>query len=462
MKKFILYTCLTIVLAGLLAIRLHMPADDTAALQAQLDAGNLTLPAGHSNYTVTSLTVNHTFDLNGNTIVSTATGGAVIRLNSKGATIKNGTIKGQWDYNTAYNTMGAYGIYIRSDSCTVYNMHITQFPAYGITCAAVNKPYVTYCTIDKTGYIGFYYDPEAITVGGVFSNNLVDRSMLPASTVQQLAVGIRGSTNTGKTSTGWDISNNTIRMPVNPTSWAAECIEIRNLVYGTCNNNSLHGGSIGLSVVRCSNFNSSFNKAVKGQLEGIEYASSFACTDNFSVADSSLSNGILVDGYSVSPSFPSSSYIYFNGDTVKHATDHAVEIAVNSSNIYMTGCVFSTSGKCVDIKSSTNIFSTNNKIDGGGGASTVGYNLDTAPSDLLSPVNLVVSGGSVTNCTYALFANHSGTNAVVGGISFSGVNLAGTTNQQGSFFSHGAHYGTVSFLNYRPMIFKGYKVRYAY
>ncbi len=50
-------------------------ADDTAELQAMINAGNTTLPAHHAPYTITSLNLANSLNANGNVINCTLTGG---------------------------------------------------------------------------------------------------------------------------------------------------------------------------------------------------------------------------------------------------------------------------------------------------------------------------------------------------------------------------------------------------
>src|SRR6185312_15955017 len=169
--------------------------DDTKSLQSLINAGNVTLTAGKT-YHVTSLNVTHSINMNGATIVMTSTGTYTfaLRVTVSGVSITNGTISGAWSNTAAGNANGYSGIYVLAGKCTISHVNLSSFSAYGIVVGPYSGTVVIYCNISNTGYIGFFYDAEsASTSGGIFSNNTVDRSMVPAATVQQMAIGVRGS-----------------------------------------------------------------------------------------------------------------------------------------------------------------------------------------------------------------------------------------------------------------------------
>src|ERR1700744_2036291 len=90
-------------------------ADDTAALQAKLNAGNVTLTAG-ATYSITGLTVTHAFNLNQAILKMTSATGTAIKLAAPGASITNGVLVGTWNCTTPCNPNGgALGIRIMAD-----------------------------------------------------------------------------------------------------------------------------------------------------------------------------------------------------------------------------------------------------------------------------------------------------------------------------------------------------------
>src|SRR5581483_1314497 len=155
--------------------------DDTYSLQTQLNAGNVTLTAGRT-YNVTGLTVTHALNMNGATINMTAASGAAVKLTATGASVTNGTINGTWNNTTPGNPSGVIGMRILANNCSISKVNVSSFSSYGILVGPYSNSSVTYCTIQNTGYIAFYFDAETANInGGTFSNNVVDRSMLPPS-----------------------------------------------------------------------------------------------------------------------------------------------------------------------------------------------------------------------------------------------------------------------------------------
>ena len=287
-------------------------ADDTRTLQNQLYAGDVTLTAGRT-YNITGLEVTHKLNLNGATLnLISQWYGFAITMTGKSAGVTNGTIKGQWR-STAYGDPSGYGgIYILADRCSVSHVNISNFSSYGIVVGACNSTSVTYCNISNTGYIGYFYDAESkSTAGGVFSNNTVDRSMLPASTVQQAAVAVRGSTanNAVKTS-NWTITNNIIKMPVNPSGMPAECIEVRHCNSAYVANNTAEAGTIGVSMVACKGSVVQNNTISNSKLQGIEFADCNSSKTWDNVVSGSAGEGILIDGGTGSDG------IQLNGDKI--------------------------------------------------------------------------------------------------------------------------------------------------
>ena len=407
--------------------------DDTNFLQTLFNAGNCTLIAGHA-YTVSgALTATHTVNMNSASITTTLSSGPVIIL-SCGGSINGGTLKGTWNYLTPYNPGGGSGIKITCDNASVTFMTITQFSAYGIVCSsAVNGPTITNNNLNKIGYIAFSYIPNATKTGGIFNNNVVDRSMIPAANIHQPAIAIRGS-NTVRTDTisGWTVSYNSVLMPLNPTDFSAECIDMWGAKNSTISNNTASGGSIGISSAFSSNVTTIRNKLTFQNQEGIEIHDNKNCSSNYDNANETAAQqgAVLLDGA------VGCNHITLNNDTLTNPASSAVHAYFNTTYLYLNGCVLSSHHTGVDAQQSNFIFSTNTSIDCGSFSGTSGYYLDTSPG------NLTIQGGSITHCTNAVFANYSnGTPAVVDNIYGYCVTLTGVTTQFGSAFSGGAHYG---------------------
>lgn len=455
MKKLI-----TLLLFSLLFVAVR--ADDTGFIQAQLNAGNYTMPTGHADWHISgNLLVTHAFHMNGNTIIASQTTGAAIRLTTAGASIDNGTITGPWVYTTAGNTNGVTGIRILADNCTVSNVTISQFSAYGILIGAYNNPTVTGSTVTKTGYIGLYFDAEtANTHNGTVTNNTFDRSMLNPATVNGLAIGIRASTsNPAYSTSNWTITGNTVKMPALPANWAAEGIEVRYMNNAVIGNNTFIGGSIGISVVRSGNILVSGNNVSNSQLECIEFASSSNSATLNNTVNGSAGVGILLDGYGTSPFYtPACTNIALNGDNIRNTVNAAIEVEKNNSFITISGADMTTLNKGIDILQSDHITIVGAKVDGGHHANTSGIFLDKCKG------NMTVIGGQLINVSCGLNAYND--NSVAGisltdNITFSGVSFAGTTQRQCGVFSGGAAYGTnIFFLSgTAPIIITGLSVK---
>ena len=448
MKKSLKY--LLISLAGIAFMSVYLPKplpDDTISLQALLSAGNVTLPSGHAHYTCSgSLTVTHNLEMNGDTILYTGTSNAALKVQAA-CSVSNGVVMGDWVYTTAGNSAGPYGMALKAANITVSNIHVKNFAGYGILGGPYNNLTVTNSTIDYTGYIGFYFDPETATSGGVFTNNLVDRSMIAPSTVTQLGVGIRGSTSSTPITSGWTITGNTIKMPYAPTSSAAECIEVRTMGSSTISNNNLQGGSIGISAVRSNNLSVGQNRTLNSQLEGIEFASCSNITTGYNSINGSLSVGYQIDGY---PGVSSTNITLVN-DTVQNTASDAVHGYFGTNHLLISGCVLSTLHKGINLQQSDNTTVTNTKINGHAHGSSSGIFVENAAG------NVVIAHGRIDSCTYAVFAS---SNVVVDNVVGTNVGLSGIASQFGSSFTGGAHYGTnVHFYTITTpgLSFRGYK-----
>lgn len=371
-------------------------ADDTQALQMLLAAGPVTLPAGHATYNISNnLNVTYNLNLNGNVINMNGSTGAALKIRNPNVTVSNGKITGTWTAALAGNPNGASGISIYANNCTVTKMVISNLSAYGIAVGgAYINPTITYNTITQVGYIAFFYDPETVPgVGGTFSYNIVDRSMLPPSTVQQIAVGIRGSTAGTNMTTNWSIVGNVIKMPSLPTSNAAECMEIRTMGNSVVSGNTFIGGSIGASAVRCTGVAINSNKFSSSQLEAIEFANCIGSSSNTNTITSSAGDGILIDGA------PASTNITITGDVISGTAGSPIHAFKGTQGVIITGCNLSvgSNAKAINLQGTTGVNIANTTFKANGTGSLV-VMLDTCPG------NLTMAGGTVSNFTKCVVA----------------------------------------------------------
>lgn len=393
--------------------------DDTRSLQAQLNAGDVTLIAGKT-YHVSQLNVKHALNMNGATIVMNTTWyGFALSLVSDGASVTNGTLKGLWNNTTSGNPSGYSGIYILANHCSVSHVDVSSFSAYGIVVDAVNSSSVTYCNISNTGYIGYFYDAESrSTTGGNFSYNTVDRSMLPASTIQQMAIGVRGSVNNPRvTATNWTITNNVLKMPAMPYDWTAECAEIRYCNNTYIANNITTGGSIGISIVNSKGNVVLGNTTSLAKLEGIEFADCINCKTYNNIIPSSSGVGILIDGSSGCDG------VQLNGDKISGTKQECIHAYSKTQNLTISGCNLSSSTANtfgINLQKSKAVKIQNTTMDGNG----LGNNAVVVDN---CSGNISLTGGKVSNfksCVISIYNSTYGLvtdNVVMSGVTVSGV-----------------------------------------
>ena len=392
--------------------------DDTWSLQSQLDAGDVTLVAGKT-YNVTDLTVTHNLNLNGATINFTNTGyGFALWVQGGNVSITNGTITGQWNNNMPGDPSGYGGINVQANNCSISYVTLANFSSYGIVAGPVNGSKVTYCNISNTGYIGYFYDAEsASTHGGVFSNNVIDRSMVPASTVTQMALGIRGSANNPNvTTTNWTITNNILKMPVMPTSWTGACAEMRACNNSYIANNVTTAGSMGLSIVACNGTVLENNTTSATKLEGIEFADCVNCKTWNNTILSSYADGILIDGGT------GSNGIQLNGDVISGTAQACIHAYKKTTNLTVSGCKLSTtiaSPFGIELQQSSAVKIVNTTMNGNG-MGNIALELDNCPG------GITMTGGSVSNfksCVVNIYNSTAG--LVTDNVGISGVTVTG-------------------------------------
>ncbi len=407
--------------------------DDTKTLQQLLNAGDVTLTAGKT-YNITGLSVPHAFNLNGAYVNMTRNGGAAIRLTATGASISNGSLTGPWSNTTPGNPSGVEGILMSASNTSVSYVSVSSFASYGILAGPVNNISITNCQIANTGYIGFFFDAEtALTSGGTFSNNIVDRSMVPASSIMETGVAIRGSTsNPAITTSGWTISGNTIRMPSLPASVEAECMEVRYILNTTISNNTFIAGSIGCSVVEASKMTVSGNKLSGSTEEAIEFADCNASALLNNVITSSFNVGELIDGGI------GSNGVTITNDVISGTKAECIHTYLGTQNVTITGCNLSASKGAMGINlQATNNVKIVNTIFNGNSVATEAVTLDTCPG------NLTISGGSVSNfksCVIAIYNVKAG--LTTNNVTMTGVTVTGVARALSSVVENGAILGS--------------------
>jgi hypothetical protein len=423
----------------LIVLTNFVKADDTASLNAALAAGNVTLSGAHGPYNISGallIPAGHTLNGNSIPINSTQTTGSAIQLTGAGASATNVILVGPWNYATmASNPSGSIGIRILASGTTIYNCNISGYAAYGIFSGNFSNLSITYNVIRNTGYIGFYFDAEANgSANNTFSNNTIDETAISPSTIAWQAAAIRGSTSAGFTTSNWTISNNTFKMPVSPTNWNANGIELRYLVNSTYSNNLFQGGYIGLSVVRSTGCTGTRNRSFTAKSEGIEYASSNNCTELHSYVTGSTGDGLLLDGYSSTTA--ACTNLTFKYDTAINVTNAPFHSYVNNSGITVVGCYFKTNGKGINLQNTSNVTIDSTKVDGGSHAGSSGVFIDNGPG------TLTMHHDSLLNLSCQISVYSTTLNQLIDYIRVYNTAHSGTSGQLCPTLSNGAHLGT--------------------
>ncbi|HJP62973.1 MAG TPA: right-handed parallel beta-helix repeat-containing protein, partial [Mucilaginibacter sp.] len=292
---------------------------------------------------------------------------------------------------------------------------------------------VTNSTIKNVGYLGFYFDAETGgTTGGVFSNNLVDMSMIAPANALESGVAIRGSTSSGVITSNWTITGNTIKLCSRPANWSAECIEVRFMTNSVISNNTFIAGSIGCSVVRSSGITVSTNKFSGSDDEALEFADCQASSTKNNIITSAFNIGILIDGAI------GSTGITLNGDVVSGTGSDCIEAYKNTQNLIVNACTLTAAagGKAINLMHSSGI-KIQNTIFKGNSVATMAVMLDTCPG------NVSLTGGSVSNfktCVITIYSAQSG--LVTNNVTMTGVTVTGVPYALSKVVENGASVGS--------------------
>jgi hypothetical protein len=410
-------------------------ADDTAALQALLNAGPVTLPAGHS-YSVTGLTVNYNLNLNGDVINMTAVTGTAIKLVKPSITLSNGTIQGTWSPTSASVTPAYTGIGIYGSGVTINNITVQNIQGYGMVCSgALNGLIITNNHIINTSYIGFYFDAEnAATTGGVFSGNTVDRSQMPVANVHFIALGIRGSTSNGTITTGWTITNNVLKMPAGTSTIdaTAACMELRYITNSTVSGNTFIGGSMGASILKTTGMQVLSNKLSGQAFEAIEYGDCNGLVSSNNVISSGLGVGTLLDGAN------GCNGINITNDNISGTKGDCIHAYSGTQNVSITGCtlITSTGAKAINLQKTNMVKILNTNLNGNG-VGSLAIMLDTCPG------NLTINGGTISNFTNCVVGISNTTSGLVTDyVTMSSVGVSGVPHALSTYVANGGAIGT--------------------
>lgn len=406
--------------------------DDTTSLQAHLTAGDYTIPPGTYHISGT-LHVTHNLEMRGATIISAQTAGAAMAIDANGVSVTNGALQGTWNATDPATGIGNYGMSLAHNNVTISGMTISNFPTYGVSCGVVNNLNFSFNNINTTGFIAFFCNPETNHFGNnSFTNNVIDRSMLPATTILEGGVQIRASNSVATDTTfNWTITGNTINMPHNPHASTNECMELRLHKNSQVSNNTFDGGSIAVSIVASSVMTVSLNTITNPKNEGIEFAVSHHSTSRGNHITSSLNDGFLIDGAS-----PYCYHLRFVKDTVRSVLGSSFHCSPGMHYLQIDSCDFQTPKYGLDLQQTDSVYLKDTRIDAGSHSGSAGILLDQSIGldSLLR--------GSILNASTAVQAYNTTSGAVVNHIHGLNVNLTGTPAIKLGTFTNGASFGT--------------------
>jgi hypothetical protein len=341
MKKLILAIAFMLVAA-------ISKADDTSTIQGALNSGNVTLTSGHGIYTVTSLTLNHSLNMNGNKIACSSSTGSclVFPSGTPKKKLSNGDVYGLSD---VYNSSGSTGINMQSDSDTIANVRVHKFTLYGLNASNVNDAIVKNSSFYDTGYVTAWFSNSTIgnSKGPEMVADTFDRSMQSGVSMQQDAMNIRGAT--GDTMKNSFVYKCIFRMPYRPGNTANECSEIRICANTTVSYNQCSGGTIGFSIVgNAYGMMLNQNTFVNQSNEAIEFAS----TQSGVIENNSISNqvgvGILFD------SNASGNQVIQNN--IRGFTTQGILFETGSNNNYITATTIQGAGTAIYCNKTNGLF----------------------------------------------------------------------------------------------------------
>lgn len=396
-----------------------LSTDDTTTLQNQLSEGPVKLTAGHGVYYVTTLTAYHNLDLNGNTLQSSATSGAIVTVPSKRIKISNGKIIGVSD--VAGNIAGVrYGD--KCDSDSLVNIKILKVSGSALFGNDNNHATAINCNL-SSGYIATaFYTVTKDVYGITLIADTFDRSQLKASTITEAAMIIRGSGDNSFRMKKAVVAFCLFKMPYNPINAAnpsnksAECSEVRYIDSSYFYKCTCNGGTEGFSVVGSKGgVTISTSTFLNQNLAGIEYtAPGNGAIENCSVTDQ-LKYGILLDY--------GASNMTITNTSVIHCANYNYNITIASNNTTIIGGQIICPYRGISLSQSSGLHLngvTMKPETYRGQTGTIGIVLDTSTGDL------DVTGGAISGFSARAITYYSSTHIAVNSIHMQMVNTTGT------------------------------------
>ncbi len=237
----------------------------------------------------------------------------------------------------------------------------------------------------------FLNNSSAHVEGGFVQNNIIDRSALPASTIVEACVDLRGSS--GFFSNGWIFTGNTLIMPISPTTASAECMEIRYSKGNRITNNRFKYGTIAISNVLTADKDVISDNTIFGSTKAIELGDSKNCSVIGNTIDS-VATGILIDG-------TNSSYNTIQGNTIENFTGNGIQALINNSFNEINNNTFncSTASQIIISIQGSIGYGVSNNIFNGNSEAALGIVIDASSSSGATPIDFVFNGNHFYNMT---------------------------------------------------------------
>lgn len=367
--------------------------DVTTAAHALRDTAGedsiLFFPAG--TYLVSGLTnnvANQTWQLEAGATITLADSSDThaVTLSGDGSRIVGGVIEG----NGANQAAGA-GIVITGDGCSVDGTVVQNTKSYGIYAPNNNKVTITRATVIDSTADGIFVEASSASSADVLDCRIegchVDRTGKGVG-VSGKGIMVHGYTVAPHSAIGTVIAHNIVRMPSNPTSGAAICIEVFGLSpQSKIIGNACYGGGMGISV-DSSDFSAISANTVYGQkTNGIEIAGSEYCAVSGNTVD-----GNALGTIGIVASNSNTGYNAITGNIVSGCVTNAIKLQTSPFST-VTGNVVkhAVANYCINVISSGDSTLSGNAIDGQSTA-TKGIVLDTCDG-------IAITGNSIKDCT---------------------------------------------------------------
>jgi hypothetical protein len=349
--------------------------DDTLAIHVARDlGGEVFFPNG--TYLTTGITANissQKWRLSANAVLKakSTSSAPVFTSRATGVKIQGGTIDGNRNNVSSVNVAGIYTYDNSASDLVVDSVTIKNIKGYGIQSFS-SRTKIRNCYLSNIGSVGILLNTSGASIADCeIINTYVDRSAEDAATINTAGIQVRGDATYSATRA--KILGCTVMMPSTPSDAAGAplCIEFgTNADYGVCANNTVSGGSMGISISSADYVSVVCNTINSPSMAGIEVAGS----SNASISSNTIDGGNIL-GLSASGSAGAiwvnnsalSNYISICNNNIRNVN----AAMVNLINITSTGVGLTFTGNSIDapknafVSYMSNVSITGNSFFGG-------------------------------------------------------------------------------------------------